>query len=123
MTLRATLVLLVLLSGCSGLLGRGDWDPFRTADERTLNVTVQNQNQSSVRITVVSPSRRTSVGTVDGNSRSGFSVSWSSMQELRFELEATGGARQMTSAVFAAPGDRVELVIRNPLSQSAVIRR
>jgi len=123
MTLRVTLVLLVLLSGCSGLLGRGDWDPFRTADERTLNVTVQNQHLSSVRITVVSPSRRTSVGTVDGGSRSGFSLPWSSMQQLRFELEVPGGARQVTTAIFVAPGDRVELVIRSPLSQSAAIRR
>ena len=114
---------LLLLAGCAGIVGRGDWDPFRSGDDRRVSVVVVNQNISHVSVVVLAPGRRTSLGTVPGNAREGFSVPWTSRQDIRFELEAVGGERQTTVPLSIAPGERVELIVRSPLRTSSVARR
>ncbi len=113
----------LLLPGCASLLGRGDWDPFRSGDDRRLRVQVVNQNVASVRVVVVAPGRRVSLGTVAGSTRETFSVPWAGLQDLRFDLEAVGGERYTTPPLSIAPGERVELLVRSTLRQSAVFRR
>jgi len=114
---------LMLLAGCAGIVGRGDWDPFRSGDDRRVSVVVVNQNISHVSVAVLAPGHRTRLGTVAGNSREGFSVPWTGRRDIRFELEAVGGERQTTVPLSISPGESVELIVRSPLRTSSVARR
>lgn len=121
--LRVVALLAVLsLLGCGSVLGRGDWDPFRSADERQLLVVVNNQHDRDVNITITAPGQRSRLGFVPSRSFETYRVNWSRYQEARFVIEPTGGRRHTTGGMSVGPGDRIELVVVNPIQRSFVRR-
>jgi len=119
--MRLVLVLLLAsLSGCG--IFRSDFDPFESAADRRLSVSVLNENFSTVTVTALAPGRRTVLGRADGSARTGFSIPWSGEGEVRFLLEIAGGPRHTTAPVIMIPGGRLEILVRDPLQQSTVRR-
>ncbi|TVR66804.1 MAG: hypothetical protein EA422_01220 [Gemmatimonadales bacterium] len=116
------LVVVLSLLGCGSLLGRGDWDPFRSADERQLLVVVNNQHDRDVNVTITGPGQRSRLGFVPSRSFETYRVTWSRYQEARFVIEPTGGRRHTTGGLSVGPGDRIELVVVNPVQRSFVRR-
>lgn len=113
----------LLLAGCGVVgAGRGDWDPFRGADERQLRVTVDNMTNFDVNVTVLAAGRRERLGTMDPRSRNTFGVSWSSTQEVRFRLDPLGSRSHTTTPFSAGPGEHVEVVVQQPITRSFVRR-
>ena len=115
-------LLAVLLAGCGGLLGRGDWDPFRSAAERQLAVIIFNEHSAHVSIRALSVGRRENLGTVDPRSRRTVAIPWSTRDNIRFQLELLAGRTHTTRSILVAPGDRVELWIAEPVQRSVVRR-
>jgi len=116
------LLLILTLSGCASLIGRGDWDPFRSGGERRLTVMILNESRSTVSVRAISAGQRVGLGTVDGNARANFSIPWSRTQEVRFQLEPLMGRGYTTSGVTARPGERLQVWVRDPVQQSRVAR-
>lgn len=116
------LFLVLALGGCGGLLGRGDWDPFRSSAERQLSIFILNENAAHVSVVAVGPGTRMNLGTIDPRSRRAVAIPWSSRNSVRFQLELLAGRRHTTPSVLVGPGDRVELWIGDPV-QRTVVRR
>lgn len=119
--LTAVLTLAVLTAGCNTLL-RGNWDPFRGSTEPRIRILVTNETPGSVIVQALSPTRRITLGTIDGNGRNNYSIPWSEIQNLRFDIEILGGRTHVTSGLFARPGDQVEIRVRDPIERSEVRR-
>jgi hypothetical protein len=116
-------VLLVGLSGCAALTGGfAANDPFRGQAERQLTVRVENTGNEEVAVTALAPGRRTSLGRIQGRSVRQFSVPWSSIQDVRFQIEPLGGRRTTTAGIAVGPGEFVQLVVTQPADRSYVRR-
>ncbi len=119
--LTAVLTLAVLTAGCNTLL-RGNWDPFRGSTGAQIRILVTNETPGSVIVHALSPARRITLGTIDGNGRNNYSIPWSELQGLRFQIESPGGSTHVTSSSLARPGDQVEIRVRDPIERSEVRR-
>jgi len=119
----AVLAVVLLLAGC-GLVGagRGDWDPFRGADERQLQVTVENLTNTDVTVTVLAAGRRERLGIINSRTRDTFGVSWSNTRAVRFRLDPLGARSHTTTALSAAPGEHLEVIVQQPITRSFVRR-
>ncbi len=112
----------LLLGGCAAIGGGSGWDPFAGAAERRLAVRVENVSRDDVRITALAPGRRLEMGLVGGRSRRDFSIPWQAMEDVRFQIEIVAGRRHTTVGVPVAAGDRVELIVQDPIQRSIVRR-
>lgn len=121
-TLMAMLALGLALSGCGMLRGGSSWDPFASQAERRLAIRVENANQRDVQIRVLAGGTRHDLGTIRSRSFRQTSIPWSSSGDVRFEISAIAGRRFTTQGVRAEPGDRVELIVVDPLQRSFVRR-
>jgi hypothetical protein len=122
MRVGAAFFLLLVVSGCGGIMGRGDWDPFRSASEGRVTILVFNDGRTPVSIRAVAPGQRLILGSVEGNSRASFAIPWSFTQEVRFQLEPLTGRSYTTSGITARPGDRLSLRVQDPIQRSRVQR-
>ncbi len=119
----AILAFALLLASCGVVgAGRGDWDPFRGADERQLRVTVENLTSFDVTVTVLAAGRRERLGTINPRTRNTFGVSWSRTQEVRFRLDPLGSRSHTTTPFSAGPGEYVEVIVQQPITRSFVRR-
>jgi hypothetical protein len=109
-------------SACGWLPGGTDWDPFASPGERRLAIRIENANRNDVEVRVISGGRRHNLGTVSSRTFRQTSIPWSSTQDLRFEINPLTGRRHTTQGVMVSPGDRVELIVADPVQRS-VIRR
>lgn len=117
-----TVVSLVAASGCGFLRGGSNWDPFASQAERRVAIRVENANRSDVQVRVVAAGTRHDLGTIGGRSFRQTSIPWSSSGDLRFEINPIAGRRFTTRGVHVNPGDRVELIVVEPLQRSFVRR-
>jgi hypothetical protein len=116
------LALVVSLSGCGWVLGRGDWDPFASQAERRLSIRVENANRNDVQVRVISGGTRHDLGMVGGRSYRQTSVPWRGTGDVRFEINPIAGRRFTTSGMTVSPGDRVELIVAEPVQRSFIRR-
>lgn len=116
------LLLGLILPGC-GLFNQGSsWDPFRPSSDRQLTVYVNNLHSRDATILLVAPGRRVRLGSVPGRSTEVFFAPWSQVQEVRFQVEPIGSRRHTTRGATVGPGERVELVVQNPVQHSFIRR-
>lgn len=113
-------VVLLALSGCAAL-GTAN-DPFRTQSEQQLIIRVENTGVDDVTIHAMGPGRRVSLGRIQGRSIRQFSIPWSSVQDVRFQIEPLGGRRVTTQAVLVGPGEFIQLVVTQPADRSFIRR-
>jgi hypothetical protein len=97
-------------------------DPFRGQAERQLTVRVENTGTEEVSVLALGPGRRTSLGRIQGRSVRQFSVPWSSVQDVRFQIEPLGGRRVTTAGIVVGPGEFIQLVVTQPVDRSYVRR-
>jgi len=115
--------LALVLGGCAALSGGiTASDPFQASAERRLSVRVENIHQDDMSVRVIGAGRRHELGRIQGRTVQQFSVPWPSHQEVRFQIEPIVGRRHTTQSVPAGPGERVYLVITQPLERSVVRR-
>ncbi len=115
-------LILIFVTGCSGLASGGSWDPFAQSSERRLHVRVQNLTTTDVNVHILAPGRRLEVGLVASRSIRDFSIPWSGTQDARFQVEQIAGRRHTTTGVQVGPGERVEVIVQDPL-QRTIVRR
>ena len=115
--------LALVLGGCAALSGGiTSSDPFLASAERRLSVRVENIHQDDMSVRVLGAGRRHDLGRIQGRTVQQFSVPWPSHQEVRFQIEPIVGRRHTTHSVSAGPGERVHLVITQPVERSVVRR-
>ncbi len=116
------LALVVSVSGCGWVMARGDWDPFASQAERRLSIRVENANRNDVQVRVISGGTRHDLGLVGGRSFRQTSVPWRGTADLRFEINPVAGRRHTTPGTTVSPGDRVELIVTEPVQRSFIRR-
>ncbi|MSR23209.1 MAG: hypothetical protein EXR92_06685 [Gemmatimonadetes bacterium] len=116
----AIVAIALCTAGCGTIMGRGDYDPFRSRAETQLHIRVLNDNQSRVTIHVMTLGRRLNIGAVEGNQRSNFSIPWPLAQNIQFQIDILGERTHTTLGILVGPGDQVELRVRDPVSGSEV---
>ncbi|TVP57982.1 MAG: hypothetical protein EA351_04690 [Gemmatimonadales bacterium] len=113
----------VLLAGCTSFgpqAFRGD--PFAPSADRSLIVFIENTTMEDIRIEARSPRDRYDLGMINSRSARRTSIPWSDLQDLRFQLDPISGRRVTTRPASVGPGERVTLVIVQPLEQSFIRR-
>ena len=119
----AALALAILAGGCASFgpqSFRGD--PFAPAADRSLVVFIENTTMEDIRIEARSPRDRYELGMISSRSARQTSIPWSELQDLRFQLDPLSGRRATTRPASVGPGERVTLVIVQPLEQSFIRR-
>lgn len=121
-TMMAFLVLAApALSGCStgsATSGNPFGGPGAQGSRSELQIVAGSRYFSEVTLFAVSSGRRIRMGTLSGMSDGSFSVSWPSQANLQVEIQTLDGSRYVTPAVFAGPGDTVELLVESQLRYS-----
>jgi hypothetical protein len=118
----SVLGLVLLVTGCGALSGRSTWDPFASTQDRQISIRVENPTTADVTVSALSPGRRVQLGTVASRSTQQYRITWSSTQDIRFQIDPVGGRRHTTAPTGVSPGDRVELWVQQPLERSFVRR-
>ena len=123
-TVSAGLALLLIFAaaGCGWVLGGSNWDPFASPTERRLAIRVENANRNDMQVRVISGGTRHDLGMIGGRSYRQTSIPWSATGAVRFEIDPIAGRRFTTSGLTVAPGDRVELIIADPVQRSFIRR-
>lgn len=112
-------VVLVLATTACAAGSRSTRDPFAggsggaTAgqESRQVRVEVQNSNFNEARIEARGIGVRRRLGRVPGNQSQAFTLDWTAVAPLYFEIDLFGGGACTTRAIEVAPGRTVRLVI------------
>lgn len=117
-------LLVVALLAVSGCLGhRRAPNPFEeeSAAARSLQIEVENHgfNEATLR-SVARLERR--LGVVSGNGTRTFTIAWTTVDDLQIRIDILAGSRFTTNRVTVSPGDKVRLIIREPLYRSLLTR-
>lgn len=120
------LLLALLVAGtasCASLSGGiTASDPFQSSAERRLSIRIENLGPGEASVRALAPGRRTEIGRVRERTVQQYSVPWSRTQEVRFQIEVTGGRRHTTLGVVVGPGELVHLVVADPVARSFIRR-
>jgi hypothetical protein len=114
-------VLLILVAACA---------PTRSAapplsEEESAEVVVlrvENLAFNDATLHAISPGGRIRLGRVRGRGQETFRIRWSVPRDLRVEIDLLAGGRYTTPGVPVSPGERLELIIEEPLSRSFIRR-
>lgn len=117
--------LLVVASVWGCATGTREDNPFAGAGQggaSSIRVVVENLNFNDATLHALSSGRRYRMGTVSGRSNAAFEVPWPNQGDLRIEIDLLAGAEYTTRAIFAGPGDRLELVVERRVERSYLQR-
>lgn len=115
--------LVLLVTGCGGFGPAGfSGDPFAPAEARSLLVLMENSTIDDVRVQARSPRDRYDLGIVTSRTARQTSIPWSEVSNLSFQLDPLTGRRATIQGPSVGPGERVTLVIVDPIDQSYIRR-
>ncbi len=89
----------------------------------SVQLYVDNQNFNDVRLWKIGLDGRTNLGTVTGRSQRTIQVPWRQTADIRFQIEPLAGRSYQTNMITAAPGDRLQLYIRENPGNTYLTRR
>lgn len=114
-------MVVALLGGCV----RNFPNPFDRSGGQadSIELYVDNQNFNDVRLWKIGLDGRTNLGTVTGRSQRTMEVPWRQTADIRFQVEPLAGRSYQTNMVTAAPGDRLQLYIRENPGNTYLTRR
>ena len=104
----AALILLVWITGCSGVRGR---DPFTGTTKAMIFIEVDNRNFNQATIWMLSRSGQRRLGVVNGRGNKTFEVEWEGSDDLRLRVRVLGGQGFTTGRQLPIPGDHIQLYI------------
>ncbi len=117
-------VTVVLVSACAGGQSRDD-SPFDPSPQSSGRITIvaDNLQFNEATLYVLSDGgSRQRIGTVGGKNRATMRADWEGNRELRIEIRLLAGERYTTPGINVSPGERLELMIENPVQRSVVRR-
>lgn len=120
----AALSLALALAGCAGMTTSNS-NPFAgggDGSDRQILLVVENQQFNEAQITAYRSGSRNRIGRIGGNQVESFRVDWPVDGLLEVEIDVLAGQRFRTSPVSVDPGERVQLVITDPLRRSYLQR-
>lgn len=121
----AGLLGLVLLSLAACSSTKPPPNPFRgevPASEQTIDIFVENQGFSDATVHAIAEGSRIRMGTVNGKQSRTFSISWPFMRELSVHISELAGDEFTTRRLVVSPGERVQLLIQQPIRRSYLVR-
>lgn len=100
-------------------------NPFDRSDQQggEVGIEVDNISFNDATVFVVTPSRRTRLGVVQGKGSQAFSIPATALQDIEIEIDLLAGERFRSRAFAVAPGQTLLVQVRDPASGSVVTVR
>lgn len=112
---------MLLAPGCRAG-GRQSVAPLTPRERGTLTIRVENLQFNDVTLHALAAGSRIRLGTVAGKGVGRFTIPWTTLTELRFEIDLLAGPSFTTRYISVNPGEVVEVVVQEPLERT-IIRR
>lgn len=100
-------------------------NPFDRSDRESGRVAIEVDNISfnDATVFIVTPSRRTRLGVVQGKGSQAFSIPSTTLQDIEIEIDLLAGERFRSPIFAVAPGQTLLVQVRDPVSGSVVTVR
>ena len=113
-----------MLAGAQACAGGGAPSPFGTDGRRgVVEIRVDNVSFNDATIFAITPQRRRRLGVVQGKSSGRFTLEWEGLQSVEIGVDLLAAQGFVSQAMTIAPGEVIDVQIREPVSNSVVTRR
>lgn len=115
---------LVFLVGIQACGGGASPSPFGGDGRRgVVEVRVDNISFNDATVFLVTPRRRQRLGVVQGKSNGRFTLEWEGLQPVQIAVDLLAAQGFVGPSMTIAPGEIIDVQIREPVSNSVVSRR